>query len=233
MKGGLFMTIENDRLKDMVVWFNRLEINDKNLILRYVKINSLFKLEENDIDHIKILRDFVVGRINHQEDKNIISETLTEMGLEKEDVNSLVLSIERYIDVVNDSKSISMMEPDKFRRLIDFIINNVILYKEFNHIPFSEFVGKFNFADTNEAKTVLRYIRQNILLVSSRKIGLETSRKMLMRQYDIPEELCNIFYIGVEENIVELREAFLLQRIDNLNEMLLDIIKENDLKKRK
>lgn len=223
MEGGLFMANINNSIKNMILWFNKLEENKKVEILNYVEINSIFKLQDEELTHIKVFREYVRELIMQQDDKIIIMERLTKSGFEEDSARKLLYATDKYINITNDSKSIINMEPSRFEELIKFIISKVILYREFNYIPFNKFVEEFNFINKKEANEALRYIHHNIILIVSRKISLETSKEMLTRQYDIPEEMVDIFYKGVNDNIKELREAYLFQRLNEVGTMLKDL----------
>lgn len=210
----------NKDVRDMIVWFNKLDEKNKEKILKHVEINSIFKLQDDELEHIKVFINYAIQASMLQEDKDDVVEKLYKAGLEKESTRKLLHSIDRYSNIINDSKLIIKIESDRFEKLVKFIIDKVIIYREFSYIPFSEFVEEFNFHNKKEASDVLRYIHYNISLISSRKISLDTSKKMLTRQYDIPEEICDIFYKEVNDSITELREAYLFQNLDNIGTMM-------------
>lgn len=220
------MAKANKKIRGAINWLMELDQKKKENTLEHLKLNALFRLNDERLENIKVIREYVADLIFDGTGEDEIAGKLEKLGLDQETSIELVSNINTFMVRYNESAVVSSLDISRFTNVIDFIINNVFIYNEYDYIPYNEFVEMFDFKNSNEATTTLRFINSHILMVAGRKVSIDTLRKILVKQYELSVEQTNIFIEKITENIVDIRQAYILDEIMRIKTKLDENIQD-------
>ena len=210
--------INYDDIKFHVNWFYSLEHHKQIKIIDFInnKVEDLSELSNEDKkmfeSFINTIKELI---IDEAEDIDIVSK-LIEFGFDKITAKSLYEFCKIFVMPYVDAKIVSNMRTEQLDSAIKFIINNIILYKNFDYIPFSVFVQEGDFESTEQAKRVLRFISSFIEDVCNRDISPKFLAEKIHTEYKIPSLLNEIIISNIENNLREMQQAHLLLKVNEL-----------------
>lgn len=213
----------NKDINLLINWFNYLEPNDQVIILDYIhdKTDKLL-LSDEYLDELSKLIDTIELIIikNGDEEEKIVN-LLIDSGLDKIFAkgfyNFCVETAAPYLD----AKVISKMPKTNLEKLCSFVLNKIILFREYEETVFIDFMKLVGFQnDEKSARRSLRIIRILYSEVSNRKYSPETLKIKLEHKYKIKKDRIDIIVNPLIENIPEIYHANLLNQV---NKLLSDI----------
>ncbi len=204
------MKKNSKKFKDIIKWLNELNDDNREYVLECLAYDRIFELENEELENTKSLINYSMDLFIENEDIDKIKEKLILSGLE-ESVSIQILDYIEYTGtLINDSKFVQKSEIKQLESIIDFIINKLFLYEEYNLYPFKRFAKMHNFDNTNDAKTIYRFLHQHISYVVSRELSPNTLYKILTKSYDIPNELSELIIKKIKENQDEMEKAYVI-----------------------
>ncbi|HCJ56145.1 MAG TPA: hypothetical protein DHV55_01210 [Clostridiaceae bacterium] len=108
------------------------------------------------------------------------------------------------------------MEEDSFDAAVKFIIEKMILYKEYQFMAPMYVSNLCKLQNMDEALKVLRFLYDKIAMISNRDVSRETLRSILEIDYLIPGNLIELFFRRIDTNYSELNQAHLIIRFNTL-----------------
>lgn len=209
----------SNNIQEICEWFNLVESNEQVVILDFLtdKSQDLSLInEENRSNLLQLVTSVVNVIVEKNDDREIIIKFLLDCGLDRIIVNALY-SFCRPLAMPNlDAKLVAGMNKENVRKIADFIINKVIIYKDYKLIPFNHFVELTGINDNEKANRILRFIKNLYTDVSGRKYSLSMLDNKLNLEYKLPSELTEVIVDLIKQNLVELQQAYMLDQMNKL-----------------
>ncbi|WP_366924784.1 hypothetical protein MFMK1_001784 [Metallumcola ferriviriculae] len=210
--------MKTNGLENVVEWFYNLSENKRDDILDVLNHGSIISLDSETQKMLKKLRDKVIHQIRELEEKKKVLKYLTGSGVKKDEAKVIYKYCRSVKPQLEDSIAIKKMNSDAFYDVVEFIINKVFVYKEYKYYPFNELVRLGDFQKTDEAGQSLRFLFNMISLVCKREVRPSTLEQILIKDFDLSQELADIVTESVQVNLDEIQKTYLVSTIDELNQ---------------
>lgn len=217
------------KIKEFINWINHLDEEEREYILFCFEHNSIFTLQDESFNNVKLLTNNILDISIESDDREILIRKMVKAGLEEKVAEIIVEFIDEFSEIKINSEYVANMNPQLFKELMEFVIKNVLIYKEYKYIPFKKYVARFEFNNSNEAGKALNFIYSHIMDIASNQISLSTMRTLLERQYDLSSELSNIFITKVEENLSDIKHSYLLSKINKIYDIIEEQFDTDDI----
>jgi hypothetical protein len=219
-RSGLELEGNNEnRAKILAEWFNNLAYLKQRDIIDYMgdNIDDFLEINTDEQKLFEELVDVVKNlTINEMDRGDKIIETLLGYGFEKITANCLLNFCRGVAAPYIDSKIINSMNPAQLEAVIEFIINNVVLYENYKHMPFKVFMKTGNFENRETAQRVLRFIKRIIDNVCNRDLSPQVLEQELINEYNIEKELNDIIIDNINHSLGDMQQAYLLTKVNRL-----------------
>lgn len=227
------MKDNSKKLKKLAKWFNLLN-DDKQ---KYIFVSSIadkksLGLNEKDLENFKELRNTIIDIISEDSDEDKTIEKLLFAGLEENAAKKLFSYCNSIAIPLMDSQVIRKMNLKQLAKITNFVVKNVMEYKQYYLIPFKQYVELGGFVNSSEANKSLRFLYEQINDVADRTINTDLFKNRLMNEFELSEETTSIIIDNVKENLVEIQQGVLFSMIKEVIEKLDEItLCINEIKK--
>jgi len=215
--------INEESISKLGGWFNGLDYHLRKNIFDFIKNDSgeLAKMGDGDIDNFKSLVNEVVQFIvSAPHNKDVVIERLCQGGFDDMSAEAFYEFCKAASRPQKDAIVVRKMGVSQLNDIIEFIIDNIILYKNYKFIPFEEFVSIGHFSSREEAQGALRFLKNFILQVCARELSPSLVVKILVDQFNMSKDACDVVASSLEKKRDELHQAFLLSKINDLLSLL-------------
>jgi hypothetical protein len=208
----------NTEFKVLFDWFNSLDSNTQINILEYLhdKTDELYISDEDRL----FLNDLVNGIksliIDYEDDEEIVITNLIENGLDKIFAKGFYSFCKELAAPHLDAKIVKKMSKANIDKLCSFVLNHMILYKDYEDTPFEDFMRLIGQKYEEPARRAIRFTRSHYKDVGNRKYSLETLANKLTNVFKFPKEKVNAIITPLKENLAEIHQAILLNQVNNL-----------------
>lgn len=219
MKNGT----NKDGLVKLANWINSLDNETQINILGflYERIDNLPICDEN-VELFYELTDIIEKMIIESNNaKEKVINTLITAGLNKVFAYGFYEHCFLMSSLYLDAKVIAKMSQSNLQNLCAFILDNIILYKEYTEIPFDDYMNVIGLKDKESAGRALRFIRNKYEEIANREYSTDTLLDKLINNYKIPENKSLIIKKIIDNKIDEVHQAYLLYKINTVLDLLL------------
>lgn len=214
------------KFKSVINWYNELEDKKRNRILNLIQVDGIFRLDDNEIEMIKGMFQFVCKEIENGIDEEKIINKLLKNGIEKDDAEIFVEYASVNKGEMTASELINNMSIDKYNKILCFVVNKIHLYREINFIPFEEFIEECDFKNEIEAKIVLKLLNTYINRIIERDMTIENIVDKLTKVNNVNQDYISLFKSIITENLNELRMASLMFKLTKVEAYIDEIYNE-------
>ncbi|MDF9408554.1 hypothetical protein L7E55_09310 [Pelotomaculum isophthalicicum JI] len=210
---------EKKDLSTLAEWFNELEHAKQKEILNYIddNIDIFYELNKDEQNLFEELVNEITQIIIYEmDDKDLIIEKLLKYGFEKIPANYLYDYCKPIAGPYIDSKTVNTMSSEQLDVVMEFVINNIILYENYKSIPFNVYKEKGGFENHEKAGNVLRFINSIISFVCNRELSLSMIEEKLLNEFEISKELSDVIIEKINKYLNEMQQAYLLTKINLL-----------------
>jgi hypothetical protein len=201
-------------LKEVVEPFKNMSIPKKSFIInclqknRSVVLNNLSNgiLKEKDI-------------MKNLKEKTLIKK-LKDAGIPSDDCQILYDYCYYIAEPLSDAQFVKQLSAESLNALLNFMIHQVFIYKDFNNYFSNSTRSLTGFNKTKNSVECMRFAYHHILLVADRTTSPETLKLLLKLDFDLPEKLAEMFYVAILENAKDLHLAYLLNQVNGLSEQV-------------
>jgi hypothetical protein len=209
-------------LKILCTWFNELEHEKQMMCIEFMneKGKNIKELSEEEFNKLYDFWVQVKKLVQEKKNEEKVLEQLRKCGLEKIAANSFYKFCLKISFPELDANLLDEIEDKQFEPIVKFIINNTLLYSDFKEKKFQEFMELGKFKSEEDAKRVLRFLRDNFLNVIKRETSLSLLIEELKNRYNVAEEKANIIKNNLEKNINDLQMSYIIRSITNIKERI-------------
>ena len=218
------MKDNSKKLKKLAKWFNLLN-DDKQ---KYIFVSSIadkksLGLNEKDLENFKELRNTIIDIISEDSDEDKTIEKLLFAGLEENAAKKLFSYCNSIAIPLMDSQVIRKMSLDHVAKATNFVVKNILEYKQYYLYPFKQYVELGGFINSSEANKSLRFLYEQIYDVANRTINPDLLKNRLMNEFELSEETTSVIIDNVKDNLIEIQQGVLFSMIKDITERLDEI----------
>lgn len=209
------------KLKSLCASFNSWDNNEKLMVINYLQDDSTELLTEHSEQFYELAQsvvNLIVEELNVEE-LNVndqVIDHLIDFGLDKIVASTLYDFCKGVADPYIDARIVALLKEENLQNVCKFVLEKMILFKDYDTIPFDDFQTLAGLADKNAAHRVLRFIRSNYISVSSREMSPNYFESKLVKDFEIPQVIAEEIVKPVRENISDMHQAYLLDKVNDL-----------------
>lgn len=211
--------MDNKNNIDLTKWYSDLDYLKQLNIIDYINDydDELSELSPEEVANFRSLIDNITDIIVQEKDSDgVVVTKLLNYGLDKISANCLYKYCNNIAAPRVDALLINKLDTEQLDKTVKFIINNVMLYKNYTEMPFKEYVSYCGFSNTNEAKRILRFILCQIDKVSNRELDTTFLFNKIQNKFNILESHAKIIIDNINNNNTELIQANILNKINQI-----------------
>ena len=221
--------------------FVRIDDKKKNFIFacldyyKSVELNNLSHkyLTKKEIKTFKELRNLIVDQIIKNKKERTIIKQLLEAGFTKDQSQTFYDFCQYISEPLSDAKHLKKLDIETYKNLVNFFIHQVFIYKDYKNY-FSDCSEISSFKRSKHSDEVMRFLHHQISEVLDRTISPNTLKLLLEFDFKIPQEMIDILYQALIDNMHELHMSHLYNQISDISEKVetmstfFDEIRESD-----
>lgn len=154
--------------------------------------------------------------IDAKGDRSRIEERLQEAGMETEDINLFYPFCHGAATQYLDAMVVNRLKKNNLRQACGFIINRVLLYKDFEHTPFEQFQKLTGLNDPVEAQRMFSFLTVSYTTVLSREMSPQALETKLTLDFGVDRDLVKDIIKPLEDNLSELHMAHISRQLDKI-----------------
>lgn len=207
-------------LEDCARWFNHLENDKRVALIALISGQAIVPqgLTDGELREFENILNTLAKRAADFENAKSFAEALITHGFERTAAETYAEVAVRMAKPYRDARIVKSLSIDKLKAGLDFVINKVLLYRDYRYIPLERFLALCNAEDKEQGLAILRFLKAQIAAVVAREKSPEQLRDTLVSEYGLTEEQANVIVDMTREHLSDLREAYLIQHITDITE---------------
>lgn len=141
---------------------------------------------------------------------------LKEAGLDEEDIRHFYPFCHGAAAQFLDAILVNNMKKANVRQVCGFIINKVILYKDFERIPFEQFQKLTGFSEMEQAQRILSFITASYTAVLTRDMSPSALESRLILDFGIEQDLVKEIIKPLQEKLPDLHMAYISRQMEQV-----------------
>lgn len=222
---------QNHELCQLFEWINSLNDDFQLDILAFIT-NKSNELNLCDEDNTKF--DDMVDKITSLIAENdrtpeSIQILMKDCGLNKLFVTPLYEYCNELSRPIIDAKVVASIDKDDLATVCSFVLNKMILYKDYISISLDTVASQTKTNDTDKIRRTLAFIYNSYIRVCSRQLSPDGLFNSLIEKYNFSEELCSLIITPLNKDLANAQQAYLLEKIEDLSNAITPPVASDEI----
>ena len=216
--------VEQAELTTCIDQYKQLEDAERETIRTFLQGEQQLPNFSGQAGHVffRLADQIAAVMIDAKGDRSKVEERLQEAGMEAEDIDLFYPFCYGAAAQYLDAMVVNRLKKSNLRQACGFIVNRVLLYKDFEHTPFEQFQNLTGLSDPIEAQRVFSFLTVSYTAVMSREMSPQALETKLTLDFGVDRDLVKDIMKPLEDNLPELHMAHLSRQLDKMVAALPD-----------
>lgn len=223
------LTTMKSNFEKVCTWYNSLENNKQVAILGYLKNRTVDdSLTKEDLLYLNKLVVLLPKVFTEMKNEEQILSFFSECGLEQIVSKSMLDFAKKVETPFRDAKVLKSLSTKNLKNVVNFVIEKIYIYEDFLVTPLEEYLEICGISDEEEARSALRFIKNQINSVLRKRYSPKVLESILKSDYEFEEEQVKIIIELIRENLQTMEQSYSIRQLNSILSKLSELSASKD-----